>query len=188
VAQNWGLGAASSPRRSASRFSPSFSTGCCFAILRQRRHLANSRDVRDRVDRRRDAALDLRCDHTTVSGLQGLATSVAIGHWCTRSIGCSLRPAHRDARPRWLFMERTDYGLIVRAGVRDRTMVQLLAETSGRPRRSCSPSAPRSPDSSAPPPRHLQHRTGHGFAFLVPSFVVVVVGGSQFLGAVLVVS
>ena len=26
----------------------------------------------------------------------------------------------------WLFMEKTDYGLIVRAGVRDRTMVQLL--------------------------------------------------------------
>jgi branched-chain amino acid transport system permease protein len=26
----------------------------------------------------------------------------------------------------WLFLERTDYGLIVRAGVRDRTMVQLL--------------------------------------------------------------
>jgi branched-chain amino acid transport system permease protein len=26
----------------------------------------------------------------------------------------------------WLFMQKTDYGLIVRAGVRDRTMVQLL--------------------------------------------------------------
>jgi branched-chain amino acid transport system permease protein len=87
----------------------------------------------------------------------------------------------------WLFMEKTDYGLIVRAGVRDRTMVQLLggnikaastivfalgAAIAGLVGAAASPIY-----SIAP---------GTGFAFLVPSFVVVVVGGlGSFWGAVL---
>jgi branched-chain amino acid transport system permease protein len=87
----------------------------------------------------------------------------------------------------WLFMEKTDYGLIVRAGVRDRTMVQLLggnikaastivfaigAGIAGLVGAAASPIY-----SIAP---------GTGFAFLVPSFVVVVVGGlGSFWGAVL---
>jgi branched-chain amino acid transport system permease protein len=87
----------------------------------------------------------------------------------------------------WLFLEKTDYGLIVRAGVRDRTMVQLLggnvkaastivfalgAAIAGLVGAAASPIY-----SIAP---------GTGFAFLVPSFVVVVVGGlGSFWGAVL---
>jgi branched-chain amino acid transport system permease protein len=87
----------------------------------------------------------------------------------------------------WLFMEKTDYGLIVRAGVRDRTMVQILggnikaastivfaigAGIAGLVGAAASPIY-----SIAP---------GTGFAFLVPSFVVVVVGGlGSFWGAVL---
>ena len=87
----------------------------------------------------------------------------------------------------WLFMERTDYGLIVRAGVRDRTMVQLLG---GNVRAASTivfalgaaiaglVGAAASPIYSIAP--------GTGFAFLVPSFVVVVVGGlGSFWGAVL---
>jgi branched-chain amino acid transport system permease protein len=87
----------------------------------------------------------------------------------------------------WLFLERTDYGLIVRAGVRDRTMVQLLggnirqastivfalgAAIAGLVGAAASPIYSIAPDT--------------GFAFLVPSFVVVVVGGlGSFWGAVL---
>jgi branched-chain amino acid transport system permease protein len=87
----------------------------------------------------------------------------------------------------WLFIERTDYGLIVRAGVRDRTMVQLLggnvrqastvvfalgAAIAGLVGAAASPIYSIAPDT--------------GFAFLVPSFVVVVVGGlGSFWGAVL---
>ncbi len=87
----------------------------------------------------------------------------------------------------WLFLERTDYGLIVRAGVRDRTMVQLLG---GNVRQASTivfalgaaiaglVGAAASPIYSIAP--------GTGFAFLVPSFVVVVVGGlGSFWGAVL---
>jgi branched-chain amino acid transport system permease protein len=87
----------------------------------------------------------------------------------------------------WLFMEKTDYGLIVRAGVRDRTMVQLLG---GNIRQASTivfalgaaiaglVGAAASPIYSIAP--------GTGFAFLVPSFVVVVVGGlGSFWGAVL---
>ena len=87
----------------------------------------------------------------------------------------------------WLFIERTDYGLIVRAGVRDRTMVQLLG---GNIRQASTivfavgaaiaglVGAAASPIYSIAP--------GTGFAFLVPSFVVVVVGGlGSFWGAVL---
>ena len=87
----------------------------------------------------------------------------------------------------WLFIERTDYGLIVRAGVRDRIMVQLL----GGNIRAASTivfalgaavaglvGAAASPIYSVEP--------GTGFAFLVPAFVVVVVGGlGSFWGAVL---
>ena len=87
----------------------------------------------------------------------------------------------------WLFIERTNYGLIVRAGVRDRTMVQLLG---GNIRQASTivfalgaaiaglVGAAASPIYSIEP--------GTGFAFLVPSFVVVVVGGlGSFWGAVL---
>jgi len=87
----------------------------------------------------------------------------------------------------WLFIERTDYGLIVRAGIRDRTMVQLLggnvklastvifalgAGLAGLVGAAASPIYSVDPDT--------------GFSFLVPSFVVVVIGGlGSFWGAVL---
>jgi branched-chain amino acid transport system permease protein len=87
----------------------------------------------------------------------------------------------------WLFLERTDYGLIVRAGIRDRTMVQLLggnvraaatmifalgAAIAGLVGAAASPIYSVDPDI--------------GFSFLVPSFVVVVIGGlGSFWGAVL---
>ena len=87
----------------------------------------------------------------------------------------------------YLFIERTDYGLIVRAGIRDRTMVQLLggnvklastiifalgASLAGLVGAAASPIYSVDPNS--------------GFSFLVPSFVVVVIGGlGSFWGAVL---
>jgi branched-chain amino acid transport system permease protein len=87
----------------------------------------------------------------------------------------------------WLFIERTDYGLIVRAGIRDRTMVQLLG---GNVKQASTVifalgaalaglvGAAASPIYSVDP--------GTGFSFLVPSFVVVVIGGlGSFWGAVL---
>ena len=87
----------------------------------------------------------------------------------------------------WLFIERTDYGLIVRAGIRDRTMVQLLG---GNVKLASTVifalgaalaglvGAAASPIYSVDP--------GTGFAFLVPAFVVVVIGGlGSFWGAVL---
>ncbi|MDB5041781.1 MAG: transporter permease [Candidatus Eremiobacteraeota bacterium] len=87
----------------------------------------------------------------------------------------------------WLFIERTNYGLIVRAGIRDRVMVQLLG---GNIRQASTivfalgaaiaglVGAAATPIYSIDP--------GTGFAFLVPSFVVVVVGGlGSFWGAVL---
>jgi branched-chain amino acid transport system permease protein len=87
----------------------------------------------------------------------------------------------------WLFLVRTDYGLIVRAGIRDRIMVQLLG---GNIRQASTivfalgaavaglVGAAASPIYSVDP--------GTGFLFLVPSFVVVVVGGlGSFWGAVL---
>ncbi|MBD5654798.1 MAG: branched-chain amino acid ABC transporter permease, partial [Candidatus Eremiobacteraeota bacterium] len=86
----------------------------------------------------------------------------------------------------WLFIERTDYGLIVRAGIRDRTMVQLLggnvklastvifALGAGL---AAFVGAAASPIYSVDP--------GTGFSFLVPSFVVVIIGGlGSFWGAV----
>ncbi len=87
----------------------------------------------------------------------------------------------------YFFIERTDYGLIVRAGVRDRTMVQLLggnvvqastvifvlgAALAGLVGAAASPVYSIDP--------------GTGFQFLIPSFVVVVIGGlGSFWGAVL---
>jgi branched-chain amino acid transport system permease protein len=87
----------------------------------------------------------------------------------------------------WLFIQRTNYGLIVRAGIRDRTMVQLLggnvslastivfalgAGLAGLVGAAASPIYSVDPDT--------------GFSFLVPSFVVVVIGGlGSFWGAVL---
>lgn len=87
----------------------------------------------------------------------------------------------------WLFLARTNYGLIVRAGIRDRIMVQLLggniraasmvvfavgAALAGLVGAAASPIY--SPEPAT------------GFDFLVPSFVVVVVGGlGSFWGAVL---
>lgn len=87
----------------------------------------------------------------------------------------------------WLFIERTDYGLIVRAGIRDRTMVELLG---GNVKQASTVifalgaalaglvGAAASPIYSVDP--------STGFSFLVPSFVVVVIGGlGSFWGAVL---
>jgi branched-chain amino acid transport system permease protein len=87
----------------------------------------------------------------------------------------------------WWFIRGTTYGLIVRAGVRDRIMVQLLggnvqlastivfalgAAIAGLVGAAASPIYSLDPDM--------------GFNFLVPSFVVVVVGGlGSFWGAVL---
>jgi branched-chain amino acid transport system permease protein len=87
----------------------------------------------------------------------------------------------------WFFIQRTNYGLIVRAGIRDRTMVQLLggnvtqastivfafgAALAGLVGAAASPIYSVDPDT--------------GFSFLVPSFVVVVIGGlGSFWGAVL---
>ncbi len=86
----------------------------------------------------------------------------------------------------WLFIEKTNYGLIVRAGIRDRTMVQLLggnvraastiifilgAALAGLIGVAASPIYSVDPDT--------------GFNFLIPSFVVVVLGGlGSFWGAV----
>lgn len=86
----------------------------------------------------------------------------------------------------WLFIEKTNYGLIVRAGIRDRTMVQLLggnvraastvifvlgAALAGLVGVAASPIYSVDPNT--------------GFSFLVPSFVVVVIGGlGSFWGAV----
>jgi branched-chain amino acid transport system permease protein len=87
----------------------------------------------------------------------------------------------------WLFIQRTDFGLVVRAGIRDRTMVQLLG---GNVRLASTVifalgaglaglvGAGASPIYSVDP--------NTGFSFLVPSFVVVVIGGlGSFWGAVL---
>jgi branched-chain amino acid transport system permease protein len=87
----------------------------------------------------------------------------------------------------WLFIERTSYGLIVRAGIRDRIMVQLLG---GNIRLASTivfalgagiagfVGAAASPIYSVDP--------NTGFTFLIPSFVVIVVGGlGSFWGAVL---
>ncbi|MFN2460238.1 MAG: branched-chain amino acid ABC transporter permease [Candidatus Velthaea sp.] len=87
----------------------------------------------------------------------------------------------------WIFIQRTNYGLIVRAGIRDRTMVQLLG---GNVRLASTiifalgaalaglVGVAASPIYSIDP--------GTGFNFLIPSFVVVVIGGlGSFWGAVI---
>lgn len=86
----------------------------------------------------------------------------------------------------WIFLARTNYGLIVRAGIRDRVMVQLLG---GNVRAASTVifilgaalagliGAAASPIYSVDP--------NTGFNFLIPSFVVVVIGGlGSFWGAV----
>jgi branched-chain amino acid transport system permease protein len=87
----------------------------------------------------------------------------------------------------WLFIERTTYGLIVRAGIRDRIMVQLLG---GNIRQASTivfalgAAIAGLVGAAATPIYSIDPATG--FAFLVPSFVVVVVGGlGSFWGAVL---
>jgi branched-chain amino acid transport system permease protein len=87
----------------------------------------------------------------------------------------------------WLFIERTNYGLIVRAGIRDRVMVQLLG---GNIRQASTivfalgAAIAGLVGAAATPIYSIDPATG--FAFLVPSFVVVVVGGlGSFWGAVL---
>jgi len=87
----------------------------------------------------------------------------------------------------WLFIEKTNYGLIVRAGVRDRVMVQLLG---GNIRQASTivfalgAAIAGLVGAAATPIYGIDPATG--FAFLVPSFVVVVVGGlGSFWGAIL---
>jgi branched-chain amino acid transport system permease protein len=87
----------------------------------------------------------------------------------------------------WLFLERTDFGLIVRAGTRDRTMVQLLGGNIGRASTvvfALGAATAGFVGAAASPIYSVDPNTG--FEFLVPSFVVVVVGGlGSFWGAVL---
>jgi branched-chain amino acid transport system permease protein len=87
----------------------------------------------------------------------------------------------------WLFLVRTNYGLVVRAGVRDRIMVQLLG---GNIRQASTvvfalgAAVAGLVGAAASPIYSIDPSTG--FLFLVPSFVVVVVGGlGSFWGAVL---
>jgi branched-chain amino acid transport system permease protein len=87
----------------------------------------------------------------------------------------------------WLFLARTDFGLIVRAGTRDRTMVQLLGGNIGRASTvvfALGAATAGFVGAAASPIYSVDPNTG--FEFLVPSFVVVVVGGlGSFWGAVL---
>lgn len=87
----------------------------------------------------------------------------------------------------WLFLDRTDYGLVVRAGIRDRIMVQLLGGDIGRAQTvvfALGGAIAGLVGAAASPIYSVEPTTG--FEFLVPSFVVVVVGGlGSFWGAVL---
>jgi branched-chain amino acid transport system permease protein len=87
----------------------------------------------------------------------------------------------------WLFLDRTDYGLIVRAGIRDRIMVQLLGGNIERASTvvfALGAAIAGLVGAAASPIYSVDPNTG--FEFLVPSFVVVVVGGlGSFWGAVL---
>ncbi|HYZ15698.1 MAG TPA: branched-chain amino acid ABC transporter permease [Candidatus Acidoferrum sp.] len=87
----------------------------------------------------------------------------------------------------WLFLDRTDYGLIVRAGIRDRVMVQLLGGNIERASTivfALGAAIAGLVGAAASPIYSVDPNTG--FEFLVPSFVVVVVGGlGSFWGAVL---
>jgi len=86
----------------------------------------------------------------------------------------------------WLFLARTDYGLIVRAGIRDRIMVQLLGGNITRASTivfALGAGIAGLVGAAASPIYSVEPTTG--FDFLVPSFVVVVVGGlGSFWGAV----
>ena len=87
----------------------------------------------------------------------------------------------------YAFIERTDYGLIVRAGIRDRTMVQLLGgnvQLASTIVFALGAALAGLVGAAASPVYSVDPSTG--FAFLVPSFVVVVIGGlGSFWGAVL---
>jgi branched-chain amino acid transport system permease protein len=87
----------------------------------------------------------------------------------------------------WAFIERTNFGLIVRAGIRDRTMVQLLGgnvQLASTVVFALGGALAGLVGAAASPVYGVDPNTG--FGFLVPSFVVVVVGGlGSFWGAVL---
>jgi branched-chain amino acid transport system permease protein len=87
----------------------------------------------------------------------------------------------------WLFIERTNYGLIVRAGIRDRTMVQLLGgnvQLASTIVFALGAGVAGLVGAAASPIYSVDPSTG--FSFLVPAFVVVVIGGlGSFWGAVL---
>ncbi len=87
----------------------------------------------------------------------------------------------------WVFIERTDYGLIVRAGIRDRTMVQLLGgnvKLASTVIFALGAGLAGLVGAAASPIYSVDPNTG--FSFLVPSFVVVVIGGlGSFWGAVI---
>ena len=87
----------------------------------------------------------------------------------------------------WLFLARTDYGLIVRAGIRDRIMVQLLGGNIERASTivfALGAAIAGLVGAAASPIYSVDPNTG--FEFLVPSFVVVVVSGlGSFWGAVI---
>ncbi len=87
----------------------------------------------------------------------------------------------------YVFIERTDYGLIVRAGIRDRTMVQLLGgnvKLASTIIFALGASLAGLVGAAASPIYSVDPNTG--FSFLIPSFVVVVIGGlGSFWGAVL---
>jgi branched-subunit amino acid ABC-type transport system permease component len=87
----------------------------------------------------------------------------------------------------WLFLERTDFGLIVRAGIRDRIMVQLLGGNVKRASTvifALGAALAGLAGAAASPIYSVDPQTG--FNFLVPSFVVVVIGGlGSFWGAVI---
>ncbi len=86
----------------------------------------------------------------------------------------------------WLFISRTNYGLIVRAGVRDRTMVQLLGGNVQQASTlifALGAALAGLVGVAASPIYSIDPQTG--FNFLIPSFVVVVIGGlGSFWGAV----
>ena len=87
----------------------------------------------------------------------------------------------------WWFLVGTNYGLIVRAGIRDRTMVALLGgnvEVASRVVLIVGAAIAGMVGALASPIFGVDPNTG--FNFLVPSFVVVVVGGlGSFWGAVI---
>jgi branched-subunit amino acid ABC-type transport system permease component len=86
----------------------------------------------------------------------------------------------------WLFLQRTDFGLIVRAGIRDRIMVQLLGgnvQLASTVIFALGAGLAGLAGAAASPIYSVDPQTG--FNFLVPSFVVVVIGGlGSFWGAV----